>query len=81
MISGITSSGSYPNPFVRKVKTDRPAETRSEEARSEVQSEPELKAPEGDEKSLLREFTLFDLAFRELDRLLPRLELVNAAFD
>lgn len=81
MISGISSSGSHPNPFVQKVKTSRPSETRPEEVRSEVQKEPELKAPEGDEKSLLREFRLFDLAFRELDRMLPRLELVNTAFD
>jgi hypothetical protein len=81
MISGISSSGSHPNPFVQKVKTERSKETRPEEARSEVQQESELRAPQGDEKSLLREFRLFDLAFRELDRMLPRLELVNAAFD
>jgi hypothetical protein len=82
MIPGITSSGSYPNPFVQKVKTGRPSETRADAVnKEEVQHQPELKAPEGDEQSLLREFTLFELAFREFDRMIPRLDLVNAAFE
>lgn len=81
MISGIASSGSRPNPFVQKTKTGRPTRTSPDQVPSEPPGDPKLKAPEGDEKSLLREFTLFHLAFRELDRLLPRLELVNAAFD
>jgi hypothetical protein len=82
MIPGITSSGSYSNPFVQKVKTGRPSETRADAVnKEEVQNQPELKAPEGDEQSLLREFTLFELAFREFDRMIPRLDLVNAAFE
>lgn len=82
MISGISSSGSHPNPFVQKVKSDRTGEPRSEAANpGDVQHQPELKAPEGDEQSLLREFTLFELAYREFDRMIPRLDLVNAAFE
>lgn len=82
MIPGITSSGSHPNPFVQKVKTGRPAEAPAGAVtKEEIHHQPELKAPEGDEQSLLREFTLLELAFREFDRMIPRLDLVNAAFE
>lgn len=78
MIPGISSSGGYiPQSFVTKVRTS----TTPQGPAPEVQPEPQpadMRAPEGDEKTLSREFNLFDLATRQFSQILPRLELANA---
>jgi hypothetical protein len=79
MISGITSSGTYsPQSFVTKVKTStgQPAQAPAPEVQPEPQPA-DLRAPEGDEQALTREFNLFDLAIRQFAQILPRLELAT----
>jgi hypothetical protein len=78
MISGISSSGYFPQSFVTKVKTSGPSPQNA--PAPDVQPEPqpsELRAPEGDQQSLTKEFNLFDLATRQFSQILPRLELAT----
>ena len=83
MISGISASGGYPSPsFVTRTKTAATPPTQA--ASPEVQPEPqpaELRAPEGDEQTLSREFNLFDLATRQFAQILPRLELATVPLE
>jgi hypothetical protein len=80
MISGISSSGGFlPHSFVTKVKTS-PNGSSPGGSPAEVRPDPQpadLRAPEGDEETLAREYNLFDLAYRQFERILPRLELAN----
>ena len=76
MIPGISSSGGYfPQSFVKQVRS-APAQapaTPSPEVRPEPRPS-DLRAPEGTTESLSREFNLFDLAHRQYDEILPRIE-------
>ena len=83
MINGIPSSGGYfPPAFGTKVRTSPTPAPQS--PAPEVRPEPQpadLRAPEGDEDSLTREYNLFDLATRQFSQILPRLELATSPVD
>jgi hypothetical protein len=84
MVTGISSPGGYfPPPLVSKSKTSA-TQTPAQAPHAEIQAQPEdqpdagvVRAPEGDEQSLTREFNLFDLATRQFSQILPRLELAT----
>lgn len=82
MISGISSPGGYfPQPLVTRNRT--PGQNQPQVGAPADEPKPEaqpadLKAPDGDEEALSREYNLFDLASRQYDRILPQLELANS---
>lgn len=83
MISGLSSAGGYfPSSFVNKVRTASQPATTPTPPEVKPETDPaDLRAPEGDEAELTREFTLFDLAHRQYAQILPRLELATTPVD